>query len=218
VSGPLGAAALAIVGYLIGAIPVGLIVGRVVAGIDIRRHGSRRIGATNALRTLGARWAIVVFALDLAKGLGAVLLARALYQAGPPGSPDWVAAAAGVAAVAGHNWSVFIGFSGGRGVATAAGGLLAMAPLALAVVVPIVVAVVWRTRYVSLGSLTAAVLAIGLTAGLAVAGFGSAAAVGYALAAGGLVWIAHRDNIDRLRSGTERRIGEREGVVGDGRG
>jgi glycerol-3-phosphate acyltransferase PlsY len=217
VSGPLGAAALAVIGYVIGAIPVGLIVGRLVADVDIRRHGSRRIGATNALRTLGARWAVVVFALDVTKGLGAALLARALYEAGPPGSPEWVAAAAGVAAVAGHNWSVFIGFTGGRGVATAAGGLLAVAPVALAVVVPIVAFVVWRTRYVSLGSLTAVALAVGLTAGLAVAGAGSVAAVGYALVAGALVWTAHRDNIDRLRAGTERRIGERERVAGDGR-
>jgi glycerol-3-phosphate acyltransferase PlsY len=215
VSGPLGAALLVAIGYLIGAVPVGLIVGRLVAGIDLRRHGSRRIGATNALRTLGTRWAVVVFALDVAKGLAAVLLARALYQAGPPGSPDWVAAAAGVAAVAGHNWSLFIGFTGGRGVATAAGGLGAMAPLALAIVVPVVALVVWRTRYVSLGSLTAVALAVLLTAGFAATGQGSLAAVGYAFAAGTLVWIAHRDNIERLRTGTERRIGDREQVTTD---
>lgn len=217
-SGPIGAAALALVGYLIGAIPVGVIVGRLVADVDIRRHGSGRTGATNALRTLGARWAAVVFAMDVAKGLGAVLIARALYDAGPPGSTEWVATAAGIAAVAGHNWSVFIGFSGGRGVATAAGGLLAVAPLALAIVVPVVAVVVWRTRYVSLGSLIAVALAIGLTTGFAAAGIGSIAAVAYALAAGVLVWAAHRDNIDRLRAGTERRIGERERVAGDGRG
>jgi glycerol-3-phosphate acyltransferase PlsY len=218
VSGPLGAALLVAIGYLIGAVPVGLIVGRLVAGIDLRRHGSRRIGATNALRTLGARWAVLVFALDVAKGLGAVLLARALYQAGPPGSPEWVAAAAGVAAVAGHNWSLFIGFTGGRGVATAAGGLGAVAPLGLAIVVPVVALVVWRTRFVSLGSLTAVALAVLLTAAFAVTGLGSLAAVGYALAAGGLVWIAHRDNIERLRAGTERRIGDREQVADDVRG
>jgi glycerol-3-phosphate acyltransferase PlsY len=218
VDGPLGAALLAAIGYLIGAVPVGLIVGRLVAGIDLRRHGSRRTGATNALRTLGTRWAIVVFALDVAKGLAAVLLARALYQAGPPGSPDWVAAAVAVAAVAGHNWSVFIGFTGGRGVATAAGGLAAMAPLSLAIVVPVVALVVWRTRFVSLGSLTAVALAVVLTAGFAATGQGSLAAVGYALGAGALVWIAHRDNIERLRAGTERRIGDRERVAGDVRG
>jgi glycerol-3-phosphate acyltransferase PlsY len=215
VSGPLGAALLVALGYLIGAVPVGLIVGRLVAGVDLRRHGSHRIGATNALRTLGARWAMVVFAVDLAKGLAAVLLARALYQAGPSGSPEWVAAAAGVAAVAGHNWSVLIGFTGGRGVATAAGGLAAVAPLALAIVVPVVALVVWRTRFVSLGSLTAVVLAVALTAGFAATGGGSLAAVGYSLAAGALVWIAHRDNIGRLRAGTERRIGDREQVATD---
>jgi glycerol-3-phosphate acyltransferase PlsY len=215
VSGPLGAALLVAIGYLIGAVPVGLIVGRLVAGIDLRRHGSHRIGATNALRTLGTRWAAVVFAVDVAKGLAAVLLARALYQAGPPGSSEWVAAAAGVAAVAGHNWSVFIGFTGGRGVATAAGGLAASAPMVLAIVVPVVALVVWRTRYVSLGSLTAVALAVVLTAGFAAIGRGSLAALGYALAAGALVWIAHRDNIERLRAGTERRIGEREQVATD---
>lgn len=215
-SGPFGAAGLVAIGYLIGAVPVGVIVGRLVAGIDIRRHGSHRTGATNALRTLGARWAVVVFSLDLAKGLVAVLLARALYAAGPPGSPDWVAAAAGVAAVVGHNWSVFIGFTGGRGVATAAGGLLAISPLTLAIVVPVVAVIVWRTRYVSLGSLTAAALAVGISAWLAATDLGSTAAVGYALAAGALVWVAHRDNIERLRAGTERRIGERERVTSNG--
>lgn len=213
--GPLGAALLVAIGYLIGSVPVGLIVGRLVAGVDLRRHGSRRTGATNALRTLGPRWAVVVFALDVAKGLAAVLLAQALYRAGPPGSPEWVAAAVGVAAVAGHNWSVWIGFTGGRGVATAAGGLAAIAPLVLAIVVPVVALVVWRTRLVSLGSLTAIALAVVLTAGFAVTGQGSLAAVGYALAAGALVWIAHRDNIERLRAGTERRIGDREQAAGD---
>jgi len=215
VSGPLGAALLVAIGYLIGAVPVGLIVGRLVAGIDLRRHGSQRIGATNALRTLGPGWAMAVFTLDLAKGLAAVLLARALYHAGPPGSPEWVAAAAGVAAVAGHNWSVFIGFTGGRGVATGAGGLAALSALALAIVLPVAALVISRTRYVSLGSLAAATLAVVLTATFAVVGLGSDAAVGYALAAGALVWIAHRDNIERLRTGTERRIGERERVATD---
>jgi glycerol-3-phosphate acyltransferase PlsY len=218
VSGPSGAATLIGIAYLIGSLPVGVIVGRLVAGVDLRRHGSRRTGATNALRTLGARWAAVVLALDLGKGLMAVLLARALYEAGPPGSPDWVAATAGVAAIVGHNWSVFIGFGGGRGVATAAGALLGISPLTLAIVVPVVAVIVWRTRYVSLGSLSAATLAVAVTATLAVAGQGSSAAVGYALVAGALIWFAHRDNIERLRAGTERRIGEREPVVGNGAG
>jgi len=208
VSGPLGAAAIFVICYLVGAVPVGLLAGRLAGGIDLRRHGSRRTGTTNALRTLGMRWAILVFVLDVAKGAAAVLLARALYTAGPPGSPEWVAAAGGVAAVVGHNWSVFMGFRGGRGVATSAGGLLAMSPLALAILIPIVLAVVWRTRYVSLGSLVAAVLAPLLTVGLLAAGSADWPAVGYALASGALIVLAHGDNIARLRSHTERKLGE----------
>ena len=207
-SGPIGAAALIGIAYLIGAVPFGMLAGRLAGGIDLRRHGSQRTGATNALRTLGLRWAAAVFILDVAKGAAAVLLTRALYQAGPPGSPEWVAAAAGVAAVVGHNWSAFIGFAGGRGVATSAGGLLVLSPWTLLMLVPIVAAVVWRTRFVSLGSLTAAVAApliTGVLASLSIVGWATAA---YALVAGLLIVVSHRDNVSRLRSGTERRIGE----------
>ena len=207
-SGPIGAAALIGIAYLIGAVPFGMLAGRLAGGIDLRRHGSQRTGATNALRTLGLRWAAAVFILDVAKGAAAVLLTRALYQAGPPGSPEWVAAAAGVAAVVGHNWSAFIGFAGGRGVATSAGGLLVLSPWTLLMLVPIVAAVVWRTRFVSLGSLAAAVAApliTGVLASLNIVGWATAA---YALVAGLLIVVSHRDNVSRLRSGTERRIGE----------
>lgn len=207
-SGPIGAAALIGIAYLIGAVPFGMLAGRLAGGIDLRRHGSQRTGATNALRTLGLRWAAAVFILDVAKGAAAVLLTRALYQAGPPGSPEWVAAAAGVAAVVGHNWSAFIGFAGGRGVATSAGGLLVLSPWTLLMLVPIVAAVVWRTRFVSLGSLAAAVAApliTGVLASLSIVGWATAA---YALVAGLLIVVSHRDNVSRLRSGTERRIGE----------
>jgi glycerol-3-phosphate acyltransferase PlsY len=212
VNGPIGAAALVLLGYLIGAVPVGLVVARLVGGFDIREVGSGRTGATNTLRTLGGRWAVLVFVLDLGKGVAAVLLTRWLYSAGAPGTPDWVAAAAGVAAVAGHVWSVFIGFTGGRGVATAAGALLALAPLALLLLAPVVAAVILLTRYVSLGSLTAVGLAVLLTALLAAAGWAPAAPIGFALAAGAIIAWSHRDNVARLRAGTERRIGEKARV------
>lgn len=217
-SGPLGAAALVLLAYLIGAVPFGMLAGKLAGGIDLRRHGSRRTGATNTLRTLGLRWAAAVFVLDVGKGIAAVLLARALYLAGPPGSPEWVAAAAGVAAVVGHNWSVFIGFGGGRGVATSAGGLLALSPLTLVALVPLVAAVVWRTRYVSVGSLVAAGAAPLITAVLAALALVGWAAVAYAVATGVLIVVSHGDNVSRLRSGTERRIGEREAVGSNGRG
>jgi glycerol-3-phosphate acyltransferase PlsY len=218
VSGPLGAAGLILLGYLVGGVPFGMIAGRLAGGLDLRRHGSHRTGATNALRTLGLRWAVAVFLLDVAKGVAAVLLARALYVAGPPGSPDWVAAAAGLAAVVGHNWSVFIGFGGGRGVAASAGGLLALSPLTLIFVVPLVAAVVLRTRYVSLGSLVGAVATPLITAALAALGLVDWAAAAYGLATGVIIVASHGDNVSRLRSGTERRIGEREAVGSNGRG
>jgi glycerol-3-phosphate acyltransferase PlsY len=218
VTGPIGAVALIGLGYLIGAIPFGVLVGRLAGGIDLRQHGSRRTGTTNALRTLGLGWAAAVFVLDVAKGAVAVLLAQILYQSGPAGSGEWVAAAAGVAAVIGHNWSVFIGLRGGRGVATSAGGLLVMSPWTLAVIAPLMALVVLQSRYVSLGSVVAAAAAPAVTAMLAAVGAVGWAAVAYALATGLLVIGSHGDNLRRLRDGTERGIGEREAASSNGRG
>ena len=202
-----GAAILVVAAYLIGALPFGLLVGRLAGGVDLREHGSGRTGATNALRTVGLAGAVLTLLLDVAKGVIAVLLVGWLYRAGPPGSPPWVAAAAGIAAVAGHIRSLFIGFRGGRGVATFAGAMLATAPWIVAVLVPVFALVVWRSRYVSLGSLVGCALAPILTAALVP--FGQATWAGVALGVGGaaMVTVAHRDNIARLRAGTERRIG-----------
>jgi len=207
VTGIPGAAILVVLAYLIGALPFGLLVGRLAGGVDLREQGSGRTGATNALRTVGVAGALITFLLDLGKGVLAVLLVSWLYKAGPPGSPPWVAAAAGIAAVAGHIRSVFIGFRGGRGVATFSGAMLVTAPLAVAILVPVVLLIVWRWRFVSLGSLIGVLLAPFVTAGLAL--LSQAAWQGVALAVVGatLVTVAHRDNIARLRAGTERRIG-----------
>ncbi|HEX6139351.1 MAG TPA: glycerol-3-phosphate 1-O-acyltransferase PlsY [Candidatus Limnocylindria bacterium] len=212
-NGPGGAAILVAIGYLVGAVPIGLAVSRLVGGFDLRQYGSGRTGATNALRTLGTRWAVVVLVLDVLKGVIPVLVARALFRDQPAGAAWWVAAAAGLAAVIGHNWSAFIGFSGGRGVATSGGALLALAPAAMLAVVPIAGLVAWRTRFVSLGSLTAAGVAVVATTILAAAGIAAPAAPAFALGAALLIAWSHRDNVARLRAGTERRLGERE-VVG----
>lgn len=201
----------AILGYFLGAIPFGLLIGRWTRGIDLRAHGSHRTGATNALRTLGVRAAAGVFVLDVAKGVAAVLVARLLFGGDP--MVEWAAALAGLAAIVGHNWSVFIGFTGGRGVATSAGALGAMTPWTLVILLPIVFAVMWRTRYVSLGSIVGAVGAPIITAFLAGIGWAPVQALAYALASGALVTVAHADNIGRLRAGTERRIGQKEQVV-----
>jgi glycerol-3-phosphate acyltransferase PlsY len=208
VSGVGGAAVLVAIGYLLGAIPFGLIIGRVAGGVDLRRYGSGRTGATNALRTIGARGAALVFVLDFAKGLVAVLLVRWLWG-GDASWGEWVAAAAGFAAIVGHIWSVFIRFTGGRGVATSTGALSGMAPWSLIVLAPLVVLIIWRWRYVSLGSVSGALLAPIVVAVLFVAGLASAAAIIYALAAGLLVTVAHADNIARLRAGTERKLGQK---------
>jgi glycerol-3-phosphate acyltransferase PlsY len=200
----------AALGYLLGAIPFGLIIGRLTKGIDLREYGSHRTGATNALRTLGTPAAAAVFALDVAKGVAAVLLSRTLFAGDP--MVEWAAAAAGVAAIVGHNWSVFIGFTGGRGVATSAGGLGAMSPWTILIMAPIVVLMIWRFRYVSLGSVTGALGAPIITAALAAMGAASIPAIAYALASGLLVTAAHADNIGRLRAGTERKIGQKEAV------
>jgi glycerol-3-phosphate acyltransferase PlsY len=204
----------AILGYVLGAIPFGLLIGRWTRGIDLRAYGSHKTGATNALRTLGARAAAGVFVLDVAKGAAAVLAARLLF--GGTDGTEWAAALAGVAAIVGHNWSAFIGFTGGRGVATSAGAMGAMSPWTLVIMLPIVIVVIWRSRYVSLGSITGALGAPIVTALLAGLGVASVPAVAYALASGLLVTVSHADNIGRLRAGTERRIGQKEQVASDG--
>ena len=201
-----GAAILVVLAYLIGSLPFGLLVGRLAGGVDLREHGSGRIGATNALRTVGWTGAVLTFLLDLLKGLVAVLLVWWLYDGGA--ATPWAGAAAGIAAVAGHIRSVFIGFRGGRGVATFAGAMLATAPWTVAIVVPIFALVVWQSRFVSLGSLLGAWLAPVVTAAQVPLGRATPAAVALAVGGALLVTVAHRDNIDRLRAGTERKLGQ----------
>jgi glycerol-3-phosphate acyltransferase PlsY len=194
-------------GYVLGAIPFGVVIARLVGGADPRTVGSQRTGATNTVRALGRGWGLAVGLLDVAKGLVAAGLGAAI--GGAVGLiPEWVAAGSCVAAVTGHIRSVFIGFRGGRGVATAAGGFLVLVPLALLVVIPIIGAVVAVTRYVSLGSIIGAVSAPLVVTVLYSLGRASGADIAYSAVVGALVVLAHADNIARLRAGTERRIGD----------
>jgi glycerol-3-phosphate acyltransferase PlsY len=205
----LGLLAAAGVGYLVGAVPVGYLVGRIARGIDLRESGSGRTGTTNALRTLGPAGAVAVLLLDVGKGVAAVVLGSALAGAFDPPLTAWGAAAGGVAASIGHIRSIFLRFRGGRGVATGAGALLAQAPLALLAAVPVMLATVWTTRYVSLGSLLGVAAAAVVVAMLVALRLAHPAVLVFAAGVAGAVVVAHSDNIDRLRAGTERRLGER---------
>lgn len=194
--------AAAICGYLLGSIPVGLIVTRLLQGVDVRDYGSGKTGFTNTLRVLGLRRSLPVFVGDFSKGLAAALLPL-LYTDDP-----WARAGAGLAAVAGHVWPVFAGFRGGRGVLTGAGVLVALNPLACLPAVPAALAVMLTTRFMSLTSITGAAAAA--AAFVLFAAFGLHDwAYAFTAAAGGAAIIAlHHDNIRRLLAGSEPKIGQ----------
>jgi glycerol-3-phosphate acyltransferase PlsY len=185
------------VAYLIGAIPVGFLVGRAFGMGDIRRHGSGTIGATNVFRSLGRTAAVLTLIGDVAKGALAVWLGRLV-------SPD-AAPAATVAAVVGNCWPVFLGFRGGKGVATGFGALLALVPLAVAPAALVWIAITASFRYVSLGSVLAA-LCVPLGAVMLGYAWPSVAA---SAAVAAIIVVRHRENINRLLGGNERRLGER---------
>jgi len=200
------------IGYLCGALPWGLWIGRLFRGIDLREHGSRNLGATNAYRVLGPGLGIVTLLLDVAKGAAPVwLLPAQSFMTGFPGGREWCAVTVGLAAVAGHVWTCFAGFKGGKGVATTTGVLLALAPAAFGVFVAVFVAVVAITRYVSLGSMIGA---LAFAIALAFSGPGAVRSpsflLGVALAA--LVIVRHRENMRRLARGEERRFSLKGGA------
>ncbi len=205
------AAGLAIA-YLLGSIPTGYLAGRLFKGIDIREHGSRSTGATNALRILGKGPALLVLVVDVLKGAAAVALVRWLATgfAGssavdPEAWMPWAVCAAGLAALLGHGRSIWLGFSGGKSAATGLGVLLAMSwPVGLGAAA-VFVAVLAAVRIVSLGSMLAALTAMALV-------FGLPEPLPYRLlvVAGGIYVIArHRANVRRLLAGTEPRLGQR---------
>jgi len=186
--------------YLSGSIPFGLLVARLTGGPDPRSVGSGRTGGTNALRALGRRRAAVVSAGDILKGAMPVLAVRAL------GGGDGTEVAAALFAVVGATRSIWVGFKGGRGIATGFGTALAIAPIALAAAAPIFIVVIWRTRIVSLGSLAAvaAFAPIEIFVRMQTPDGLSIWALAYSIVGPALVWLAHADNIARLRAGTER--------------
>ena len=189
-------AGVVLASYLLGSLPFGLWIGQWLYGIDLRQHGSKNTGATNAYRVLG-RWpALLVFLFDTAKGMAGVYLST-MVVGGPLAE-----VLAGIAAISGHNWSVLLGFKGGRGVATGLGVIALLAPKVTVIVFAVWALVVWLTRYVSLASIIAAALVPPLMwyfgAGIEILLFGVAAAT--------FVIVRHRPNIERLLRGEELKI------------
>jgi acyl phosphate:glycerol-3-phosphate acyltransferase len=188
--------------YLLGAIPTSHLVSRLVAGIDLRKQGSGNLGATNLYRVLGWKYAIPVALFDIAKGAIPVLVFA------PQASDSQLfALGCGVAAIVGHVFSLFVGFKGGKGVATAAGVMLGLTPLALGVAALVWAGLVLFTGYVSLGSIAAAAVlpvAVYLLEGSVTP---ELLWIDVAIAAG--VIFLHRRNIQRLLKGTENRFGRR---------
>ena len=192
-----------LLGYLLGSIPSGFLAGKWCKGIDLRSIGSGSTGATNVLRNVGKGPALVVFLVDVAKGAAAVLLASALTQNNPLN--DWIQVLAGLAALAGHIWPIWLGFKGGKAVATGLGLFLGLSwPVGLACF-GMFMAVFSLSRIVSLASVVAAISLPLLMA----AGTSSNANLVVALVAMLLVLWRHRSNIQRLINGTEPRVDQK---------
>ena len=190
-------------GYLLGSVPTGLIAGR-AHGVDVRRSGSGNIGMANVLRTAGKGAAVITMVGDMLKGFVPVLVARLLTE------NEWVAAGVALAAVVGHCWPVFLGFKGGKGVATGAGTSIALAPVVGLALFAFWWIVVLISRYTSLGAIAVMVLGpiVFLLSGQ------PWPYIAYSVAGGALVLYRHRENARALWNGTERKIGEKSGGKG----
>ncbi len=192
---PTHVAAFFAVAYLLGAIPFGLVLTKLIKGIDVREHGSKNIGATNVLRTAGKPLGVVTLLFDAAKGAAPVLVAQRLEW-------GWLAAAGGLVAVLAHVFPVYLKFRGGKGVATAGGVFAALTPIPMGIALAVFLAVVIPFRVVSAGSLAAAValLVAAIALGEPVAIIALAGAVNV------IVFVRHRGNIRRLLTRQERRV------------
>ncbi len=213
-------AAVVIIGYLLGSLPFGVWIGRRGAGVDIRQCGSGKIGATNVLRMAGRKAAAAVVSLDALKGVLAVVFAGLIFGRGYLVVGNFALGTlvaqvmAALAAIAGHNWSVFLKFRGGRGVATFFGGLIALCPPAAIFGGEILIIGAGLTRFVSLGSIAGAVGAYTILVPLTIMNGFPIEYLAYALIGAIAIIVMHRDNIARLMSGKERKLGDKAENVG----
>ena len=204
---------LILVAYLFGSLPIGLMVGRMVKGIDVRDHGSGNIGASNVWRTLGPLWGIVVFLFDFCKGYLPTLLARGIpvtpgwlpvphVATAPFNVPDWLPVAVGLAAILGHNFSPFLKFSGGKGVATSLGVAFGLSPTAAIVGFGIWLLCLLATRTISISSMVGAVAA----SLVLVFYHHDTAHLAFAVLVTLSVILKHRPNMTRLKAHTEPKV------------
>lgn len=199
--------------YFCGAMPFGYLAGR-LNGIDIRQHGSKNIGATNVLRVLGKKVGIPVFILDVLKGALPTMLAEWWMTnrcGATPGTATLVAVLCAAAAVLGHTFTFWLGFKGGKGVATTAGSLLGLSPTALLIGLAAWIITFYSTRYVALASIVAAVvLPLAMAVQMTTQGTWNFVLLGFGIVMGVLVIVRHRSNIARLLAGTENRFGKKK--------
>lgn len=190
---------LLVLGYLLGSIPTGWILTRLLRGQDLRSVGSGATGATNSRRALGTRWGIVVMIVDVAKGLIALEIARSADASAG------VLALVGVTVIIGHCWPIWLGFKGGKGIASGFGSAVGLSAYML-ILAPILVVVVWRWRYVSLGSIVAAAVTGPILLVLAVLDLAPWSYLIFGIFGAPLVLWRHRANIGRIRAGTEPKL------------
>jgi glycerol-3-phosphate acyltransferase PlsY len=195
------AIALLLIGYLLGSIQSGLLVGRLYRGIDVREYGSGKTGFTNTLRMFGLGAALIVVSMDMAKGAIPVLIGRFVLD------DPLAAALGGTGAVVGHTWPVFAGFRGGRGVATSFGAFFAIAPIAALLAIGIAGAVLATTRYVSLMSITGMLAGLVMLIVFVVAGWTPREYLLFGIIVTLSVELNHLGNLRRLLRGTEPKIG-----------
>jgi len=191
---------LLIFAYLLGSVPTGVILARAFSDVDPRTQGSKNIGATNIYRTAGKKLGVITLLGDILKGLIPVVIARSILD-----SPFWVGAVA-LAAFLGHLYPIYLKFKGGKGIATGLGAFLALAPLAAILSFLVFAAVVYKSRYISLGSLTATAAFPILLALL----HSPAIYIPFAVVIGAFIFYRHRENIHRLLAGKENKFGAKK--------
>jgi len=192
---------MASMGYLLGSLPFGLIFGWAFKRVDVRDFGSGKTGMSNVLRTVGVPAAFLVLLLDMGKGVLVVVVARNFSDSSS------VEAVTALAALVGHNWSLFIGFRGGRGTAPGWGSLLILSPVAGLVATSVGLGLVALTRYVSLGSVVASTVGSVTLIVLSSAGHAPSGHIWFGVIGGTLIVARHKDNIQRLIRGEERKLG-----------